>query len=260
MSFDLRISFHGMCMFVRDGSDALHVLMPATGSDGCGCPPHSPRLIFNSAHLRPSQTAFDDTVVHRSLQNKKLEFADTGATLDNSLPTELAKTDTVRSDVFDETNTDPVASRVVLRNGSCSDYARGACWTWKGQMQRLSHVIEWTIPGVTGSSLDLELLSLTGASGGSVPTLYPVNGCIELEVWHAPHAELPPDYIVPARPSRGAGGSHFAAFGKLLDAGTTDVPEYEDDSCGTLTNPSKYDNDDRGNVTYSCTSAEGFKP
>ena len=40
----------------------------------------------------------------------------------------------------------------------------------------------------------------------------------------------------------------------------SDVPAYEPDACAPLENPSKYDHDPRGAVTYSCTSAEGLKP
>jgi hypothetical protein len=265
MSFTLRVSFHGMCLFVRDGSQALEVLMPATGAQagtgGCACAePHAPRLIFDSAHLRPSQSANDDALVHCSLAKKSLDFGDLGGTLDNSLPPELAKLGTVRSDVLSGENTDLVASRVRVRNGSCSDYSRGACWSWQGQVQRLSHVIEWSIPDVPGDSLQLPLQSLTGVSIGSVPTLYPVNGVVELEVWHAPHSELPPDFVIPPQPARGAFAPHFAGFGLLLAAEPTELPQYEPDACAPLTNPGKYDQDPRGTVTYSCTSAEGFTP
>ncbi len=146
MSFTLRMSFHGMCMFVREGTDALHVLMPSTGgsvsSGNCACV-HVPRLTFDSAHLRPNQTARDALDVHVSLQKKKLEFPQAGDTLDNTLPANLAKVGHAREDVVTGENTELVASRVLLLNGSCSDHAQGACWEWQGQIQRLSHVIEW---------------------------------------------------------------------------------------------------------------------
>ncbi|HSU13465.1 hypothetical protein [Longimicrobium sp.] len=265
MSFTLRVSFHGMCLFVRDGTQALHVLMPATGGaeegDGCGCvEQHSPRLIFDSAYLRPQQTGLDDALVHCSMLNKALEFPQAGNALDNTLPAGLAKVGEVRADVLDGTNTDLVSARVLLRNGSLSDYAKGDCWTWQGQLQRLSHIIEWSITDVPGDSLSLSLQGLSGAFAGSVPTLHPVDGVVEVEVWHAPHTELPPDYIIPPPPAARGGAQHFSSYGKLLQAGTVDLPEYEPDACLPITNPGKYDDGPKSSVTYSCVSAEGFKP
>ena len=263
MPFTLRISFHGMCLFVRDGAQALHVLMPATGggaSEDCGCEPHTPRLLFDTAHLRPQQTAPDHALVHYPLLKKVLEIPQGGSALDNALPPELAKVGPVRADVFGGQNTDLVASKVVLRNGSCSDYAKGACWTWQGQVQRLSHIIEWSVEDVPGTSLDLSLQGLTGAFAGDVPTLHPVNGVVELSVWHAPHCELPPDYIVPPAPSRGGSAQHFSGFGKLLQAGTVGLPGYEPDTCPPIENPGKYDEDEKSAATYSCVSAEGDAP
>jgi hypothetical protein len=267
MPFTLRVSFHGMCMFVRDGTEKLHVLMPATGGDastggdGCDCvEAHAPRLLFDSAHLRPNQTAADDATVHVSLQKKKLEFPTGGNALDATLPTELAKIGHVRDDVVTGENTELLNSRVLLRSGSCSDYAKGTCWTWQGQAQRLSHIIEWTVENVPGDSLSLPLVGLTGIAMGTLPTLHPVDGVVELEVWHAPHTELPPDSIVPPRPSRSGPAQHFSAFGKLLVTGSTDVPAYEPDACPEIVNPGKYDHGDKSAATWSCTSSEGEYP
>ncbi|HEX8246206.1 MAG TPA: hypothetical protein VF541_22030 [Longimicrobium sp.] len=261
MSFTLRVSFHGMCLFVREGTQALHVLMPATGGvadeDGCGCPPHSPRLIFDSAYLRPRQTALDHALVHCSMQKKTLAFPQAGSTLDSTLPAGLAKVGQVRPDVLSGQNTDLVAARVLLRNGSLSDYAKGDCWSWKGQLQRLSHIIEWTVGDLPGDSLALPLQGLTGAAAGSVPALHPVDGVVELEVWHAPHSELPPDYIIPPPPAFRGAAQHFSSYGKLLQAGTLELPAYEPEACAPITNPGRWDDGPRSSVTYSCVSAEG---
>jgi len=259
MAFTLRMSFHGMCMFVRDGTQALHVLMPTTGSAGC-CEIHAPRLIFDSAHLRANQTGRDDALVHISLQKKKLELPLAGNALDNTLPSNLANVGQVVGDVVTGTDVEPLASRVLIRDGNCTDFAKGACWSWQGQVQRLSHVIEWSIPDMPGDSLSLPLYSLTGMQTGTVPTLHPIDGVVEMQVWHAPYPELPPDFVIPAPPARGGDAQHFSGYGILLTSGTTDVPTYEDTACGELQNPSKYDDDPRSAVTWSCTSAEGEYP
>lgn len=264
MPFTLRVSFHGMCLFVREGTDALHVLMPATGGaaedDGCACEPHVPRLIFDSAHLRPSQTAPDDALVHCSLKSKKLELPQGGSAFEGTLPAELANLGPVRADVVSGENTELVTSRVLLRNGAVSDYAKGDCWMWQGQLQRLSHIIEWTVEDLPGDSLDLPLQGLTGTYAGEVPTLHPVNGVVELEVWHAPHTELPPDYIIPPPPGTRGAAQHFASYGKLLAAGTTDLPAYAPDECTPIANPGRYDEGQRSAVTYSCVGAQGTIP
>ncbi|MBV9110534.1 MAG: hypothetical protein JO306_14080, partial [Gemmatimonadetes bacterium] len=137
-----------------------------------------------------------------------------------------------------------------------SDYAKGACWSWKGQVQRLSHVIEWTVTGVPGDSLSLPLALLNGAYGGTVPELYPIDGKVEMQVWHAPHAELPPDSVVPPEPSRGVAAMHFSGFDALLQAPIDGVPAYEPAACPAIENPGKYDSD-RGAATYTCVSGEG---
>lgn len=260
MSFTLQVSFHGMNLFVRDGTDALHVLLPATGTGGgcSGCvDPHAPRLIVDTAYMRPNQTALDGVVAHCSLQNRMLEFPQAGSTLDNSLPAELAKVGPVRDDVFDGTNVDPLAARIVLRNGSCSDYAKGGCWSWQGAIQRLSHVIEWTVTGLPGDSLSLPLALLdTGGFGGTVPELYPLNGKVEMQIWHAPHPELPPDSLVPPQPARGVAAMHFSGFDPLLEAPIDGIPAYEPDACPEIMNPGKYDSG-KGAATYTCVSGEG---
>jgi hypothetical protein len=255
MSFTLRVSFHGMNLFVRDGTNALLVLMPATGSN-CGCEdPHAPRLVADTAYLRPNQTALDGMLAHSSLQNKLLEFPQAGSALNNALPANLAKLGPVRADVLSGADTSAVAARVVLQNGWCSDYAQGACWSWQGQVQRLSHVIEWTVTNVPGDSLSLPLQLLNTAYGGTIPTLYPINGVVELEVWHAPHSELPPDSIIPPAPARGAAAMHFTGFNSLLET-AIDVPAYEPEACPEIVNPGKYDSG-RGAATYTCVGGEG---
>jgi hypothetical protein len=246
-------------MFVRDGTQALHVLMPTTGGAGC-CDVHAPRLIFDSAYTRANQSGRDDALVHISLQKKKLELPQAGSALDNALPANLAKVGHVVGDVVTGDDTDSLASRVLIRNGSCTDFAKGACWTWKGQVQRLSHVIEWSVADVPGDSLSLPLYTLTGMETGPVPTLHPIDGVVEMQVWHAPHPELPPDFVIPSQPARGGDAQHFSGYGILLTTGTTDVPAYEEDACGELLDPSKYDDDPRSSVTWSCTSAEGEYP
>jgi hypothetical protein len=265
MSFTLRVSFHGMCLFIQpQDTEEMHVLMPATGGtadgDSCACEPHVPRLIFDAAHLLPNQTAPNYAQVHYSLKNRVLDLPQAGNAFDGALPSGLANLGSVRADVVSGENVDLVASHVVMRNGSVTDYAKGDCWEWQGQIQRLSHIVEWSVADLTGDSLDLALQGLAGGYSGAVPTLYPINGVVELEVWHAPHTELPPDYIVPPPPTTRGAAQHFASYGKLLVAGTTDVPAYAPNECAPIQNPGKYDDGPRSSVTYSCVGGQGTLP
>lgn len=265
MPYDLRVVFHGMCLFVRT-TDGLHVLMPATGSGhGCsasgGVEAHAARLIFDTAHLRQDATGLDDLLVHYSLESKKLAFPPGGGALNLAMPPELAQLGSpVRADVLSGENPDLVLSRVLLRNGGWTDHAKGACWSWGGRIRRLSHVVEWTVPGVGGDSLLLEPEGLSGGTAGSLPPLYPVNGVLELEVWHAPHMELPPDSMVPPPPTRGGAGHHFSAYGPLLESGFNDTPAYVPDACPPIQNPGRYDEGGMGGATYGCMSAEAPPP
>lgn len=265
MSYDLRVVFHGMCLWVRT-TDEVHVLMPATGgAGGCaagGVEAHAAVLVFDTAHLRSDSTTLDNLVALQSIERKKITFPGGTGTLNRALPPELAQLGSpVRADVLSGEASTLLNSRVLLQGGGWSDHSKGACWSWGGQIRRLSHVVEWTVAGVEGDSLEIQLEGLAGGVVTMLPPLHPVGGVVEVEVWHAPHPELPPASVIPPEPDPGSPGHHFSAYGKLLQSGFADMPAYVPDACPEIENPGRWDEDGgKGSATYGCMSAEALPP
>jgi hypothetical protein len=268
MSFTLRITFVGMCLFVRDGDEAMHVLLPATGGvggDGERPPPdgewvdpgpgvrgarhgghagsgtgfthvevetHTARLIFDTAHLRPNKVRLDGVPAHVSLRDQALELPACGAPLSTALPGDLVALDThLRADLWEKEKS-LLASRVMLRRGCWTDHDAGECWEWTDGPRRMSHVVEWTIEDYPGSVLEHRLTQLGGGTGDALPPLYPVCGLLDLSVWHVPHTDLPPDPVRRERPERGYQAHHFAAFSVLLRDPVPCLPALAGSQCG----------------------------
>ena len=270
MSFTLRITFVGMCLFVRDGEEAMHVLLPATGgggADGGGPPPdgeslgtgpgvrgpgtrhgthlepesgvthvdvepHTARLIFDTAHLRPNKVRLDGVLAQLSLRDQALELPACGEPLRTALPGELVRLETgIRPDLWEKEKS-LLASRVMLRGGRWSDHDPGECWEWTDGPRRMSHVVEWTIEQFPGEVLEQRLKQLGGGTGDALPPLYPVCGLLDLSVWHVPHADLPPDPVRREKPKSGYQAHHFAAFDALLRDPVPCIPMLAGNQCG----------------------------
>ncbi|HYH81459.1 MAG TPA: hypothetical protein VEX86_16770 [Longimicrobium sp.] len=273
MPFDLKLTFTGMMLYVPE-INQLQVLMPKTAetipapvvSSNGGCSgenpecvePHAARLTFDTAHTRQGMTALDDVVAHVSLRQKRLDVPAVGSAYVRGVPSDIAlATSPVRQDVLDGIANSDLASRIRVSTGAATYADPGECWEYQGIVRRMSHQVEWTIAGVPGDHLDLPLTDLSGLTGqGSLPRLYPINGQIELWVWHAPAFELPPDGIAPETPVDGDQAHHFSHLGILLDSRALEMPLFRPNLCGELPPGTRPRYRDKGATSLNCTGTQ----
>jgi hypothetical protein len=278
MSFDLTLTFTGMMLYVPETAQ-LRVLMPKTAetvaapvvtstgectggssTDTEVCvEPHAARILFDTAYTREGALALDDVLAHVSLRQKRLDVPMVGSTYVQGIPSYVASLPSVvRQDVLEGMADEVLAARIRIRTGQATYADPGECWEWGGEVQRMSHQVEWTISGIEGDYVDLPLTDLSGLTTlGSLPRLYPVNGKVELWIWHAPAFEIPPDPIVPEAPDDGAGAHHFAHLGVLLSSRSVDMPLFRPNQCGELPPGTRPRHRDRGVSALSCTGGQG---
>jgi hypothetical protein len=121
-----------------------------------------------------------------------------------------------------------------MQSGAITGVERGDVWTMpiqKGNSNlpvetRMAWWAEWTIEGLT-APLQLQLTDATG-NAMKVAPLNPVDGMIQLYVYHVPAAQLPPNPVLPPQPAQGTAAPHFPGFKKLLTRTLDDfTPTYE---------------------------------
>lgn len=278
MSFDLTLTFTGMMVYVPEATQ-LRVLMPRTadvmpapvvtasgqcsgeGSTGTAAcvEPHAARITFDTAYSRPGAQGLDGAVAHVSLLQKRLDVPVVGSAYVQGIPafvTELPSV--VRQDVLEGNANEVLASRIRVRTGEATYADPGECWDYGGGVRRMSHQVEWTISDIDGDHLDLPLTDLSGLlTVGSLPRLYPVDGKIELWIWHAPAWELPPDAIIPEDLAEGDGAHHFTHLSVLLDSRSLTMPLFRPNECGPLPPGTRPRSRDKGSSSLSCTGGQG---
>jgi hypothetical protein len=270
MSFDLKLTFTGMMLYVPEASQ-LQVLMPktadtlgASSSGGCGTETagcvenHAARITFDTAYSREGALALDDAVAHVSMRLKRLEVPAVGSAYVRGIPSDIVTAASpVRDEVLDGSDNGDLTSRVKVSTGEATYADPGACWEYDGTIRRMSHQVEWTIADITGDYLDLPLMDLDGLGAqGSLPRLYPIAGVIELWVWHAPSYELPPDAIAPETPADGDEGHHFSHLRMLLDSRSIEMPLFRPEQCGELPPCTRPRHRDKGASSLTCTGAQ----
>jgi hypothetical protein len=251
MSFDLKITFTGMCLYVPDPDKGrMHVLMPRSGGAGhedhAGHDGHEPgghgdhggveahvvRLFADAAHLAPGTdertgvvagvakmddrvldlTELESAILDLDLSGRQLE--DIGRIVGRSVPRR-------RVDGPDE----KVFCRVTLDGGAATAHAQGAVWEVDGKEQPLTYRIEWTLHDVWSEGRDqalrLRLRAPDGAPAEELPPLYPIPAAeggrptIDLHVFHTPEHELPPWPRAPG--NQAPSGHHFLGLYELFD-------------------------------------------
>lgn len=282
MSFQLRITFIGMCLFVPDVEKGrMHVLMPATGSsggadgghdgqDGHGEPSggrdggahaghhgverHALRLVFDTANLSEGAKKPADLLVQVSLSNRVLVLPPIGSILNPNLPDDLVPLSSpLDPAVLGQLAQQRLSSRVELGSGYWSGHHPGECWELEeGQPRRMSHVLEWTVDEMPGRYLFVNLALLGGGLAESIGPLHPIDGILDLEVYHVPPAELPPDPELPAMLAEGEPAHHFAAFAPLLRQPTRQLPRFQRGKCPS---PPPDKKPPRGGNPFRCMGA-----
>lgn len=240
MSFDLRITFMGLCLFTPDDADPakprMHVLMPLLdGADGH--PQHLLRLVYDEAYEARGAVQLSRRLVCVPLERKALIVGapQTGASL--ALPDELADVDTVIGSAMIPrdlvTAEDPAASlgsRITLTSGAVTEYEAGAPFRFPGRVaQPMTFQLTWTIRGIEESGLTwgLHALGTPASQAEPLKTLYPIGGVVNIFVFNVVCAELPP--IQPRTFGLPERAEHFGGYFRLaapnVAAGNLPVPE-----------------------------------
>jgi hypothetical protein len=240
MPFDVKINFSGLCLFAPEpggtvGPDRMHVLMPKVAHHTHGPDRHIPVVYFDVAHLSPTPMPLKNIFAQVLLRGHTMELGSGGATL--ALCSQMANLKEVtgrdaKPNLFGSDPDKRLDSRVTLSGGSMTAASEGYCWEWDpGVVRRISHQVEWTIPGLTTLPLQLEAIDAETTNARTLPPLYPVAGdagdVIYLYIHHVPSAELPPDQDKGHELMPGQETPHFSAYYSLFGGPVpTRVPRY----------------------------------
>lgn len=241
MPFDLYITFAGMCTLVDDGT-SLHVLLPKSHGKTVHLstlyyePEHAPDHVPGEAGLRSHPLA------HRYLDLSSLQTANGYV---SGLPSELFNMDDVTPAPLSRAllvgdGGGKLTSRVTVKAGAYDDCDRGGRWIIAGEGPRFMAIaVRWKVAGITDELLRLNLQPLDGGGNGEVVKLVPINGRVEIAVFHTPANDvptrLPPVPRSGNNPNRGDKAKHFGAFYTLFDPPMPDppLPEYWDDGAAS---------------------------
>jgi len=230
MAFDLEIEFVGLCMFVfgpridDPGVRDMYVLLPQV-TPSATIPPHVARLCVDTAYLQPASTQLHGLLAQAPLEGVGLGFRNRDP-LDPSLPAELAAVPhRLDRAVIDDPGS-LLTARVSLGSGVYLPPVRprehAMCWEYPNAVTRqmLTTTITWTIKGMDGDHLDLELTPFVGNAPAPLPTLYPIGDTIkriQLSIYHTEREMLPPNPQTMPVPAPGTKATHFSAYNILFD-------------------------------------------
>jgi hypothetical protein len=226
MAFTLRITFSGLCLFVPEAVNGgptgrMHVLMPGMyGHCHHGPDRHIPVLSYDAGYLVPGGPVIGVPALAKltGLQVVPVAGESADLTLCASIVDLRAVTGKpVDPDHLGSDSKKKLVSRMTLGAGRITRVAPGVCWEWRpGEFRPIAHRVEWEIPGVEGDSLTL-MAEPIGGGGEAKPlgTLYPVDGRVNLELFHETPQDLPPDPMPvehQSPPMPGEPPKHFSAF------------------------------------------------
>ena len=252
MPFRLRLTYSGLCFFVRDPAPAVHVLLPVT--EGVSLhhngmmmetPRHYGRIYYDTAHLTPGQSQESGVLAEQLFESLALDLSNVAPGVPGALPTEIADVKVqgrriaamLRSSMRpnDPGNSDPnnpnqagdpkrVLARVTMDAGYVACMDPGVYCTYGPHPVpgphhapvRITNRVVWVIDNVQGTSLTWPLGGLDGGPAAASPTLYPIpkSGVptIDLLICNLVWDELPGE--TPAQPAFNVGdqATHYHHF------------------------------------------------
>lgn len=215
MSYDLRIMFSGLALYVPDAT-AMHVLLPATehgagNGGGAGHPhvePHFTRIFYDEAYEDPRATGLSRRYRMMEFNGRTLDLTrlPTDEVLDARIPGEIPSMEPFANPVprtLLEGNLDAkLAGRVTMKTGAVTDCLLGARFDVEGETKRITVRSEWTIRGI---KLDEPVPPSAGGKEGArrpvlpeqpaaglAKPLYPIGQTIQLMVFNTLPVEFPP--------------------------------------------------------------------
>lgn len=227
-TFDLRLTFSGLCMFVpaKDGK-TMHVLMPVTGPS-TGHPQHLSRLYHHPAFATgtgnpstPKKPAAID-IEGRAIE---LKFPGTPTT---ALPASIVKISDickkkVDPDLLQGAPHGPVTARVSMTSGQLGKPNDGLIWDIDGTAHELASLVTWTIHGISGDTLTVSV-------GGVDHTFRAISNAIDLLLFNVPSHEVPDEVPLQAKPiicpPKGHMAHHFMAFFDILGCTGHHAPKF----------------------------------
>jgi hypothetical protein len=276
MAFTLRITFSGLCLFVPEPvgggvGGRMHVLMPGMfGHHHDGADRHTPALAFDVGHTVQGGPLMGFQALAK-LTGYALTLG-TGDAADLHLCSHIVdlRPVTGRSADPDLLGADPqgrLVSRVTLGAGRITRVAPGVCWEWApGEFRPIAHQVEWEIPDVEGESLTLTAESIAGGDPAlPLGTLFPVDGRVNLVMYHETQQGLPPDPVPIEQqqpPMLGETPKHFAAYYDLFgEPVPIRMPKYWGvrDDCPELPDPCEPLPPGMGGIPFACLVA-GVSP
>jgi len=231
MQFDLHITFSGLCLFARDpGARQMHVLMPTTDVEvqGCEgmpmyCPTHIPWLLYDRQYEVGGSPGKQMEAV--PLGGTSQTLGDGSSDADTQLPTEVADLGaaagaTVPAKYVHKPIVRPLATRITLNAGHLVSCNRGGHWNF-GDLtdQELTPGVEWVIPDISGSTLNL-------ATAHGPKLLNAINHAIHISIYCLPPTNLPGMENPPTPPAPDAPPPHFAAFYLLCASHGVKCPKF----------------------------------
>lgn len=272
MAFTLRITFSGLCLFVPEPAAGggttgrMHVLMPGMFGDHCGADRHVAALAYDTGYLLQGGAPTGITAMAPLTGQQLTPVAGEAANLamcDHIVDLRPVTGRPVDPDLLGADTNKKLMARATLGAGGITRVAPGVCWEWNpGELRPIAHQVEWEIPDVEGDSLTLVSEPIGG--GGerkALGTLFPMNGRVNLIVYHETTQDLPPEPLPVSRqpvPARGFTPHHFSAYYTLFDApASTMLPRYwgPPSDAPPLANPCAALPPDMGGLAYTCLVA-----
>jgi hypothetical protein len=269
MSFTLRITFSGLCLFVPEATDTggagrMHVLLP--GMSGHHHSPedrHVAALSYDAGYLVEGGPLLGVTALG-GLTGYTLEFG-SGEAASLALCSQIADLREVTGrgvdpDLLDADTGQKLVARVTLGAGAITRVAPGMCWEWHpGEFRPMACKVEWEILDFSGDSLTVTAQPLGGGGAAKeLGTLYPVEGRVNLEVLHETPQDLPPDPLpLEHQPmlERGENAKHFSAyFGLFGEPVPIVLPRFWGplDDCPPITGGCAEIPPDMGSTPWAC--------
>ena len=252
MPFRLRLTYSGLCFFVRDHGQAVHVLLPVTEGvqlhhNGMvmETPRHYGRIYYDTAHRYQNQSQESGVLDEQLFERLALDLSTVAPGVPGALPAQIADVRVppgLRIAAMlhgmapnDAGNPDPnnpnhpgdprrVLARVTMRAGSVACMDPGVYCTYgpnpgpgpNPTLLRITNRVVWVIDNVPGTSLAWALGGLDGDPPAATPTLYPIpkSGVptIDLLICNLVWDELPGE--TPAQPAFNVGdeATHYHHF------------------------------------------------